>query len=215
MWHLYMDESSDLGFDFTDKQPSKFFTVTIISIRGAAANRTLTKAARRTLRRKLSPHHQKGRDFRELKGSSTSISVKKYFYSLVEDVEFGIYALTIDKQRILEKVSFDREKIYNEATRHVLEKIPLEEKNIRVQLIIDRSKTRREVRKFNSLVVRHLCERLGRGSPIDIFHRPSESERGLQVADLFCWGIFRKYERTDSEWFDVYRKKVIYERVIP
>jgi hypothetical protein len=28
-------------------------------------------------------------------------------------------------------------------------------------------------------------------------------------ADLFCWGIFRKRERGDQEWFDVYAKKVL------
>ncbi len=27
MWNLYLDESGDLGFDFVNKKPSKFFTI--------------------------------------------------------------------------------------------------------------------------------------------------------------------------------------------
>jgi hypothetical protein len=34
---------------------------------------------------------------------------------------------------------------------------------------------------------------------------------GLQTADLFAWGIFRKYEREDTAWFEVFREKVRYD----
>ncbi len=34
MWYLYLDESGDLGFDFVNKKPSKFFTITILVIKG-------------------------------------------------------------------------------------------------------------------------------------------------------------------------------------
>ena len=30
MLHLFLDESGDLGFDFVNKKPSKFFTITIL-----------------------------------------------------------------------------------------------------------------------------------------------------------------------------------------
>jgi len=43
MWYLYLDESGDLGFDFINKKPSKFFTVTILAIRGQN-NKQLLKA---------------------------------------------------------------------------------------------------------------------------------------------------------------------------
>jgi len=34
MWFLYLDESGDLGFDFVNRKPSKFFTITILAIKG-------------------------------------------------------------------------------------------------------------------------------------------------------------------------------------
>ncbi len=36
---------------------------------------------------------------------------------------------------------------------------------------------------------------------------------GLQAVDVFSWGIFRKYERKDKEWFDIFREKVKYDSV--
>ncbi len=53
MLYLYLDESGDLGFDFFGKKPSKFFTVTILTIKGVENNRALVTAAKKTIRRKL------------------------------------------------------------------------------------------------------------------------------------------------------------------
>jgi hypothetical protein len=53
MWYLYLDESGDLGFDFVNKKPSKFFTVAILAIAGQQANRKLIKSVKVVLRRKL------------------------------------------------------------------------------------------------------------------------------------------------------------------
>lgn len=87
MWYLYLDESGDLGFDFVNKKPSKFFTVTII---------------RRQLEGRLSPN-----------------------------------------------------------------------------------------------------------TPLDIYHWLSHENCGLQAVDLFCWGIFQKYERKNEGWLNVYKEKVL------
>jgi len=35
---------------------------------------------------------------------------------------------------------------------------------------------------------------------------------GLAPAtNLFVWGIFRKYERSDSAWFNVYKERMLFE----
>jgi hypothetical protein len=49
MWHLYLDESGDLGFDFANKKPSKFFTITILAISNDKDNRNLINAVKRKL----------------------------------------------------------------------------------------------------------------------------------------------------------------------
>jgi hypothetical protein len=32
-----------------------------------------------------------------------------------------------------------------------------------------------------------------------------------QAADLFSWGIFRKYEKRDTEWYKIFNSKIRYE----
>lgn len=31
MWHLFLDESGDLGFNFDEKKPSRFLTIAILA----------------------------------------------------------------------------------------------------------------------------------------------------------------------------------------
>lgn len=206
MWFLYLDESGDLGFDFFGKRPSNFFTVTILALRGESNNRALIKAAKKTLRRKLPK-----RPFVELKGSHTSIDVKRYFYGLVQSVPFGIYALTLNKRRVYENLAQRKDRVYNFIARNVLDQVPLERASPRVMLVIDKSKSRREIGEFNDYIVRQLKGRIDPKVPLDIYHHRSQENLGLQATDLFSWGIFRKYERSDLEWFTVFEEKIRYE----
>lgn len=76
MLYLYLDESGDLGFDFVNKKPSKFFTITILAIRGSQNNRLLIKAVKKTLVRKL---NRKKSIVAELKsGLCRPIPIKKH-----------------------------------------------------------------------------------------------------------------------------------------
>lgn len=61
MWYLYLDESGDLGFDFVNKRPSKFFTVAVLAIQGEN-NKKLLKAIKITLRRKFNIKKQKAEE---------------------------------------------------------------------------------------------------------------------------------------------------------
>ena len=53
MWYLYLDESGDLGFDFKFKNPSKFFTICILAFNQRDSFKTIGKAVKKTLYRKL------------------------------------------------------------------------------------------------------------------------------------------------------------------
>ncbi|PIV39827.1 MAG: hypothetical protein COW11_03030 [Candidatus Omnitrophica bacterium CG12_big_fil_rev_8_21_14_0_65_43_15] len=209
MWFLYLDESGDLGFDFVNKKPSKFFTITILAISGIDKNRALINCVKCTINRKL---YKKKNNASELKGSKTSLEVKKYFYERCKNIKCGIYALTLNKRRLYEKLSKDKERVYNYIARLVMDKIPFEKAITRVELIVDKSKSKPEIQEFNSYIMRALKGRLDPKVPLDIYHYLSHENAGLQAADMFCWGIFRKYEKNDSEWLEIYNQdKVRYE----
>ena len=212
MWYLYLDESGDLGFDFVNKKPSKFFTVTILALSSRDANRQLIKASKKALRRKLNnPKHRK-RMIYELKGTGTELEVKKYFFKQVKNIKFGIYSITLNKKKVFERLAKNKSRVYNYISRRVLDKIPFEKNNgDRVELIIDKSMAKPEIAEFNSYIRRQLEGRLSPSTPLDIYHWLSHENYGLQAVDLFCWGIFQKYERQNKEWFNIFSEKVIFE----
>ena len=211
MWYLYLDESGDLGFDFVNKKPSKFFTVTILALSGVDKNRAFINAVKHTLKRKLKK--KKIGILQELKGHKTSLEVKEYFYRQVRDLKFELYSLTLNKRRLYEKLTKEKDRVYNYISRLVLDKIPFEKANMRVELIVDKSKGKPEIKEFNSYIIRQLQGRLDPKVPLDIYHRLSHEASGLQAVDMFCWGIFRKYEKKDSSWFELFKEKVIFDEL--
>ncbi|MEK7503621.1 MAG: DUF3800 domain-containing protein [Patescibacteria group bacterium] len=206
MWYLYLDESGDLGFDFVTKRPSKFFTITILAVSSLDNNRKIIKAVKTTLRRKFN----KKDGVHELKGREADLSVKKYLYKLLKGVKFSLYSMTLNKKLVYQQLTKEKSRVYNFIARKVLEQIPFEKNdNNRVELIIDKSMSKPEIIEFNSYIRRQLEARLNPKTPLDIYHWLSHENYGLQAVDIFCWGIFQKYERSKTDWYDVYEKDKI------
>lgn len=208
MLYLYLDESGDLGFDFFGKKPSRYFTITVMMVQGIENNRKIAKAVKRTVRKKL--YKQKRA---ELKGAKDSIEIKKYFLKLIQPVSFGIYSLTLNKKRVYDNLTRKKDRVYNFIARKVLDVIPFDNASVRIELVIDRSKGKHEIREFNEYLVHQLSGKIDPKIPLFIEHHRSHEDLSLQAVDLFSWGIFRKYEKKDNEWFDVFKEKIRHDAV--
>jgi len=209
MWWLYLDESGDLGFDFVNKSPSKFFTICILATSQRETNTVFKRAVRRTLRNKINPPRKRKRLVQELKGTATTPEMKQYVWRQVASAQYGIYALTLNKRRVYPQLAAEKDRVYNFIARQVVDRIPFEKASGNVQLIVDRSKGSKEIADFNQYITRALQGRIDPGVGLDFTHGDSQAWPGLQLADLFAWGIFRKYERRDNDWFDLFREKVL------
>ncbi|MCP4254020.1 MAG: DUF3800 domain-containing protein [Candidatus Scalindua sp.] len=92
-----------------------------------------------------------------------------------------------------------------------MEELDLSKAQRNVELIVDRCKNKEEVRDFNQYLINQLEALLPLNTDLNILHLTSQESTGLQAVDLFSWGIFRKYENSDIEWYKVYRDKVRFE----
>jgi len=211
MWYLYLDESGDLGFDFVNKKPSKYFAITILLVKGEKNNRQLLNGVKKTIKRKLNPKSKRKRLIGELKGTNSTLEVKNYFYQHVKDIDFSIYSLILNKKRVYESLMKNKPRVYNYIARLVLDQISFNEACMRIELIIDKSKSRPEIADFNKYIRRQLEAKLDPKVPFDIYHWNSEENGGVQAADLFSWGIFRRYEKRDTEWYKIFKSKIRYE----
>jgi hypothetical protein len=217
MWRLFLDESGDLGFDFVNKRPSKFFTICVLAISDEGAYHGLRKAVKKTLARKVNRGGRARQLQNELKATETNIGTKKHFYAQVASLKFGLYALTLNKRRVFEALTREKERIYNWIARQVMDQIPFEKASSndtqRVQVVVDRCKGKWETREFNNYLIGQLKGRLDPGVALHVDHQTSEQEPALQAVDLFAWGVFRRYEKKDEEWLGIFRDKLIYDGI--
>ncbi len=206
MLHLYLDESGDLGF--TNKNSSKFFTITILVIKNDQDNRTLINAAKRTIRKKLNPKNQN--KIHELKGTTTAIEAKKYFYEQISCLELEIYSITLNKKLIPKNLTKNKEKIYNFITEKIIKKISFEKSEI-AEFIIDKSKGKKEIAEFDFIVKEQLKQKI---KLLHIQHQHSCNNYGIQACDLFSYGIFTEYESNKKEWRKVFEEKILLDEMI-
>ena len=83
---------------------------------------------------------------------------------------------------------------------------------VRVIMTVDKSKSRQRVVEFNNYIISQIKSFIDPLVPLDIIHRDSHESPGLQAVDMFAWGIFRKYEKADLEWFNVFKARVCLDR---
>ncbi|MFH0925909.1 MAG: DUF3800 domain-containing protein [bacterium] len=210
MWYLYLDESGDLGFDFVNKKPSKFFTICVLATSNRESFIGIGNSVKKTIKRKVNINSKKNFCY-EFKGSNTNIEVKRYFWELVKDYEFKIYTITLNKRRVYERLTKHKERIYNFIAREVMDRIPLEKADTRIQLVVDKSKAKPEIKEFNRYIFSQLEGRLDPKISLYIDHLSSKQDPVLQATDVFAWGIFRKYEKKDKKWFDYYKEKILFD----
>jgi hypothetical protein len=210
---IYLDESGDLGFDYSKKKTTKKFIITLLVCHSDIARRELGKAVRRTLKNKLNRSKSKSRCIRELKGTNTTLQIKKYFLRNIKSDDWAIYALALNKSRVEAnlRTKMGKKKLYNFLSRFLLEKLPLSTVERNVEMVVDRSKNKKETKDFNQYLFNQVEALLPLNTAFDISHLSSVESAELQAADLFCWGIFRKYERADEKWYDIFKDKISYE----
>ncbi len=210
--YIYLDESGDLGFDFSKAKTTGKFVVTLLCCRNASARKAIEVAVRRTLK-KLNKPKSKSRRIEELKGTGIELNYKDYFLKQISDEQWDLYTIVLNKTRVNPDLRQKEAKprLYNYLARLVLDKLPLEQAEVNVKLVVDRSKNREDIQEFNHYLRSHIESRLPLNTGFFIDHQTSHESLCLQAVDLFCWGVARKYNHHDCEWYEKYAHKLCVE----
>ncbi|MEW6619295.1 MAG: DUF3800 domain-containing protein [bacterium] len=210
MLYLYLDESGDLGFDFSKPKTTGYFIITLLVIESGFVIRNIEKAVARTLKSKVNYVRKKNISL-ELKGSKTSIGTKRYFYRQIKNDPFSLYVVVFNKKKVPETLRKDKERLYNYLARLIIERCPLKKASSRIIITLDRCKTKEEQRTFDAYLLYQLEGSLSPKVKLNVFHLDSKTSKGLQAVDLFCWGIFRKYENKNLDWYEIFKEKICFE----
>lgn len=160
---IYLDESGDLGFDFESKKPSLYFVITLLVCKNGATTKVFQKGIERALKNKVNHKANKKTVKQELKGSETTIGVKRYFYKHITCcLDWCIYTIVLDKRNLYQKLGVVpvHKNLYNNLARQILEKVSFDKVDNPVRLLVDRSKNTTEMIEFNRYVADHLASLL-------------------------------------------------------
>lgn len=210
--YIYLDESGDLGFNISNA--SKYFCITILVCHDRNTALAFKTAVKRTLRHKFN-HTKTKHPTIELKGTSTTYSIKQYFLRQLQKSphqNWEIHSIIMDKSRMLETIGLvEPHRIYNQLSRIVLDKVELSNATNPVNLIVDRCKSAKQRAVFDAYLRVALENKLALNTPLNIRHSLSHDSAGLQSVDLFCHGIARKYLYDDRGWYQLFADRIVCE----
>jgi hypothetical protein len=207
--YIFLDESGDLGFDLSKTGTSKFFTITVLVIENQAIVRTIEKAVKRTLDKKIN-HKRKGKNLiPELKATETSQSDKKYFLDKMPEHGWHLYGITLNKINVYDYLQRHKSKLYNFIVKELIETLPKYDTLNHIHFTLDNCKNKAERKDFNSYIKTYLETHFSLNTKIHITHENSQNNLCLQAVDLLCWGIQRKFELKDKEFFKLYENKIV------
>lgn len=205
--HIFLDESGCLGFDFDKKGTSRYFVITLLV---ASQAEGVNFAIRRTLKAKLR-QKKKTRCIQELKGSGTTIDIKHYFYTqMLRTNDWHLNSIILDKTTVPASAPLKNniDRLYNLLAKTLLQDVVIPSDERVVHLHVDRSKEKKEINIFDDFIRLHMETKLPANCTLNIEHLNSQNDVGLQAVDLFCYGIAKKYERNDVDWYNLFQQHI-------
>lgn len=205
---VYMDESGDLGFDFTKPKTSRYFVVAFIS---TSHPRQLDKIIKKIFagfsKIEVKNHHGTLHSYKE------KPTTRLRLLNALARTDTTVLVLKLDKSRVYTRLHDEKHALYNYVVNILLDRM-VSKKLVPHDMPIRFVASRRETSKFlNENFVNYMDQQVNGNHKIDIsvdIIKPSQ-EKGLQVVDCVSWSYFRKYEHGDGSYADIMRDITVEE----
>lgn len=196
---LWLDESGDPGFKFS-LGSSKYFIIAFVYLDvGKDIDEEISSIEKQMskLKAKLSLTV----DY-EFKFSRCKDKFKQEFLKRILKFPIKYKAIIVNKKRLkAPALKYRPKELYCEMIRRLLyDNNPPLEKAI---FIIDEAVAKIHQREFKGILRRYLSKNIVR----KISQRRSRNDFMIQIADMICGSIFRKYEKQDDQYWRIIKNK--------
>jgi len=211
---VFVDESGDLGFK---QKSSEFFVISYIIMINDVPMFLRNKCRR--LLMNINTQNKKKRKISEFKFSEDTPQTRIKFLKLIASFDISIGVAVISKDSVKSTIKNNAIVLYNFITvDHTIETIANDYLKIKsvyntIHFVIDRSLTKKAIQHFNTY-----CEdKIGYLTREKKFyydlitkieHQNSEQEACLQIADYVASAVFSKFERKNSQYYDIIKNKI-------
>ena len=206
MAYIFLDESGDLGFDFTKQRTTQFFLITFLF---AEHKRPIEKCVRTT-------HRQLRKKYKKVSGilhaSGEEPVTRQRLLRCLARRNCSIMTVYLNKKRVYTHLQDEKPVLYNYVANILLDRI------FRKRLVsggpVHLIAARRETNKFlNENFKQYLKGQaeIKHEQAMTIEIKTPAEERALQAVDCVSWAIFRKWEYRDEAYYNTIRGKIIEE----
>lgn len=194
MQYIFIDESGDLG-----KHGQQYFIVAALAIEEPKQLRRIIKKLRqRKLKREM-------RQVNEIKANNSTPEIRKYVLSELKKHNCQIFAIVVDKGKLLSKYDQAQDKLYHYLCRLLLDKVSI--KDGATVIIIDQKDTNKLIKKN----FKNYIEMVYRGKDRKVKFSQTESfnDNGLMIVDFVAWSINRKWNCNDPSYYEIIKEQLV------
>jgi len=206
--YIFLDESGDLGFK-SSKTSSKHFVISILFIKNKKPLEKIAKKVHSMLRKKV----------KRLSGGvlhcyKEKPVTRKRLLQYVSKQDCRIMTIWLNKSKVYTKLKNEKHVLYNYVVNILLDRI-MTRKYLSSRKPIVLVASKRETSKFLNANFKEYLEsqiKQNHGAEFSVEIKTPSEEKSLQVIDFIAWSMFRRYEKKDSEYFNIFKQKVVEER---
>ncbi|MEK7167860.1 MAG: DUF3800 domain-containing protein [Patescibacteria group bacterium] len=199
-----MDESGDLGFDFSKRKTSRYFVMAGLIVR----NKRVIEKAIRTIYNELRPKYQIKWILHAAREESVTCS---RLCRKISEKEYWVIVVYFEKIKIKSFFKKDKFGLYNSTAKELLALIL--EQSPRQEEKIEFIASSRETSKFlNEKFKNGLVSVINGQRDFSVEIKTPYEEKCLQAVDLISWSVFRSYEYSDDRYRNLIESIIIKEK---
>lgn len=210
MKYIFLDESGDLGFDFSKQATSRYFIVTVLFTDYKRPIQKLIRKVHANLRKKY-----KIRTSTLHAAKEESVNILRICRGLT-DKNCQVLTICVDKNKVFPELRSKKHALYNYIVSILLDRVVGRHLvSAKDSLLLVASK--RETNKFfNQNFHEYLRRQIKNsyGIELEIEIKTPAEEKCLQAADIASWSIFRKHEYGDDRYYRVLESIIVEERIL-
>ena len=206
MAYIFLDESGDLGFDFTKKRTTQYFVITFLFASNKRPIEKCVKNVHRGLRKKY-------RKIGVLHAYVEEPVTKRRLLKLLSEKDCTIMVIYLNKKKVYTRLQEEKAVLYNYVSNILLDRI-CSKKIIPIDRKVELVASRRETNKFLNENFRSYLKRQIKNNhriDLEVLIRAPAQEKALQAVDFVSWAIFRKYEYRDDSYYNIIKNKIVEE----
>ncbi len=206
MGYVYLDESGDLGFDFSKSKTSRHFIVTALFVtKRGPVEKIVKKIFCSFSKVEMKSHGGTLHAYKE-----RPVTRQRVLGALAEH-DVTIVAIYLNKVKVYTHLQDEKHVLYNYVANILLDRI-YTKKLVPTDEVVHLIASQRETNKFlNKNLCNYLTQQLAGNHrlDIDVKIRSPQQEKCLQIVDFASWAIFRLIEHGDESYFNLIKRRVV------